>query len=126
MELSTARCILEALADAVNPMTGELIESGPLVQPQVVRALCRALQSLDGEIRRAERVRDSPPNTGKGWNQEEDKSLSQLFDAGATPAEIARTLGRTVGGITRRLEITNKVPAGHFYHPSRRRQNAPF
>jgi DNA-binding NarL/FixJ family response regulator len=110
MDLSTAKATLEALADGVDPRTGEVLDPGsPIESVQVVRALQLGVAAIDREMRKVERRSALPENAGKPWADEQDKALADLFDSGRTVANIAKELQRTRGSIASRLVRLGKV-----------------
>lgn len=111
MDTTTARRIIEALADGVDPRTGELIPSGsPIDCTDVVRALHVALAALDDQLRKRERTSSLPDNAGKPWREEHDAELVRFFDAGRPVEDIAAAFHRTRGSIASRLVRLGKVP----------------
>ena len=50
-----------------------------------------------------------PENAGKRWTDEEDKKLSEMFDAGISKKEICNTFKRTSTGIASRLVRLGKI-----------------
>ena len=111
MDLGTAKRIIEALADGVDPRTGEVLEPGsPLESPEVIRALHVALAGLNHQIRQETRSSSLPPNAGKAWSDEDDRELIRLFDSGQDVASIASLFQRTHGSIASRLVRLGKVP----------------
>lgn len=104
MDEAKALGIVSALADGINPLTGEVFaEDSPYQSPDVVRALFLARSAL--ESRRRNRSRhDLPANAGKPWTEEEDAKLLVQFDRGLSVAELAREHERTAAGIQARLE----------------------
>jgi hypothetical protein len=118
MDDQKALSIVSALANGVNPLSGEVFPvDSPYQASDVVRALFAAARAL-------ERVRDSPPpstaspaaasrersrpnlpgNVGKPWSPDEDQRLLAEFEQGRKPAELAKIFGRTLAGIEARLE----------------------
>lgn len=111
MDLATARQILEALADGVDPRTGEVLDPGsPIESAQVVRALHVAVAAMDRNSRNRDRRSTLPLNAGKAWAVEQDQTLARLFDSGGNVAGIAKELQRTQGSIASRLVRLGKVP----------------
>lgn len=106
MDESKALTIVSALANGVNPSSGEVFAAdSPYQAPDVIRALFRALQALESSVQRRTRARsDSFGNAGKPWSDEEDQRLLAEFDSGRPLAELASLHGRTHGGIQARLE----------------------
>ncbi len=130
MDETKAAAILSALAQGVNPSTGELFApDSPYQQADVVRALYVALGRLQ---RPAEHTREAVEsrargtarsNVGKPWSAADDQRLLAEYERGRTPAELARDLGRTLAGVEARLEkhgrlssserkTTNRFPRG--------------
>ena len=109
MDLTAARRTIEALADGVDPRTGEVLPSGsPIDSPGVVRALHVALAAIDGQVRK--RDRSSSLHAGKPWRDEDDRDLVKSFDSGRPVADIATAFRRTRGSIASRLVRLGKVP----------------
>lgn len=121
MDDSKALDIVTALANGVDPMTGEALAEDSIYQASdVIRALYLAMQAL--QARRHRRVRSSViSNAGKPWTEEEEQRLLAQFDAGASLAELAREHARTVAGVQARLERHGRlqVQAGRWAHPGR-------
>ena len=111
MDLATTKRIIEALADGVDPRTGEVLKPGsPIESAEVVRALHTALTAIDREARKRERNSELPTNAGRPWNIEADQALGDLFDSGRPVADIAKTFQRTRGSIASRLVRLGKAP----------------
>ena len=124
MDLTTTKQILEALADGVDPRTGEVLDPGsPLESAQVVRALHIAVVAIDSQMRKRDRSSRLPSNAGKSWTTEDDHELGDLFDSGRTVADIATTFQRTRGSIASRLVRLGKVAdrqsafVANLHHP---------
>jgi hypothetical protein len=127
MDETKTVAILSALANGVNPLTGEIFGAdSPYQQNEVVRALFAALERFkhvepprsDPKPSAKENPKpnqkprpDAPSNVGKPWTEEEDRRLLAEFDRGRKPAELARELGRTLAGIEARLERHGKLTA---------------
>ncbi len=102
-----ALAIVAALANGVNPQTGEVFDiDSPYQSADVVRALYIALQALENTNRRRARNNRTrlPANAGKPWTNQEDLELLEKFDAGETAAQLAQAHDRTLAGIQARLE----------------------
>lgn len=104
MEVKKAKEIVAALANGVDPYTGEIftVES-PYQNADTTRALYLALKSLDMYERRKQREKNMPGNAGAPWTSDEDTDLLQSFDAGKTIRELSIDHGRTEGAIRSRL-----------------------
>ena len=105
MEEARAHAIVSALANGVNPLTGELFAAdSPYQAPDVIRALYCAVRSLEAASRRRTRGQDAGSNNaGKPWTEEEDRQLLSAFDGGRPLVQLAQAHGRTRGGIQARL-----------------------
>jgi hypothetical protein len=110
MDEVKALSIVSALANGVNPQTGEVFpDDSPYQTAEIVRALfvaARALQSQPSTRRRP----DTPANAGKPWSENEDAELLKAFDRGVTIPNLAQAHGRTPVGIQARLEKHGRVP----------------
>lgn len=105
MDEATALKLIEALAGGAQPFTGELLAADHLCQhPEIIRALCLAVRSLEERRVRSQRQRNLPSNVGKPWTQEESARLLDAFQAGKSFGEIAKELQRTSTGVQARLE----------------------
>lgn len=104
MNLSETIKILAALAEGVNPITGEILAPGqPFEEPSVIRALYTAVQHLRQVQAKAEQSVPSPPKAYQAWNVEEDQELIRQFNANIPIKTIADSHGRTRGAIQSRL-----------------------
>jgi len=105
MESVQALKIIEALADGLNPYTGQSFEGDSVYDnPNTVRALHAAARALEREHDRERRAQRLPENAGEPWSQREDQQLIDEFHRGITPREMASVHRRTVGAITSRLQ----------------------
>lgn len=113
MQLDAALPIVRALADGINPVTGELYpDNSPYAEPRTLRALYSALDLMQREVER-ERKRDQrPANFGKAWSDEEDRALAARYDAGDTVSTMATAHQRTKSSIRLRLEYIGKIEPG--------------
>jgi hypothetical protein len=104
MELDRAREIVRALADGLDPLSGQrLPANSPCRQSDVVSAFRVALEAMDRKGSPPRPIERNLQNVGAGWTTEEEQRLRSAFQAGKTIAEIARSHGRGEGGITARL-----------------------
>lgn len=90
MSPNEAKSIIEALANGIDPETGEDI-SGQSVfnNPQVIRALFVASKALDKPIKREKREKSLPDNAGKSWSDNEGNELRTAFASGQSVKNIA-------------------------------------
>jgi hypothetical protein len=104
MDESAATEILEALANGVDPFTGEILEQdSPFNNPIVIRALFFTLNKLkQGEPIKAIN-KETPVNAGNSWSNEEIVALVKEFQNSISVKQIAAMHGRTVGAINSRL-----------------------
>lgn len=105
MELSVALPIVRALADGVNPITGETYpDHSPYAEPRSLRALYAAVDLMEKEVQRDKRRERLPANFGKPWTEGEDKLIAERHGQGMPLAEIARAHARTAASCRLRLE----------------------
>lgn len=105
MQLDAALPIVRALADGVNPVTGETYpDHSPYAEPRTLRALYTALDLMLKEAEKEKKRERLPANFGKPWTEDEDAQLRQRFTAGTTIAELSRTHQRTQSSVRLRLE----------------------
>lgn len=113
MDDNKALSIVSALANGVNPQTGEMFEvDSPYQAADVIRALYVAVRALEMSNRsKARGVRARMPgNAGKPWAEKEDVELLEKFDAGLSVAQLAQAHDRTLAGIQARLERHGRLP----------------
>ena len=110
MQLDAALPIVRALADGVNPFTGEAYpDHSPYAEPRALRALYSAIDLMTRELDREKRKSRLPANFGKPWSEGEDHALAGAFDGGMPLVEIARKHARTPSSIRLRLEKLGKM-----------------
>ena len=130
MEREQALKILNALANGVHPVTGEVFaEDSPYQHPDTVRALFEAVRALGGG-RNAARTGEQgpagemPAGAFVRWTPEEEERLAAEFDAGRTTAELAKLHERSRAAIEARLLKLGKIDASALtvqlrYQPKR-------
>lgn len=119
MDETRALSIVSALANGVNPQTGEVFPAdSPFQSAEITRALYVAVRALQAQP--ARRRSDVPANAGKPWSDSEDAELLKAFDRGASLAGLAQAHARTVTGIQARLEKHGRVPPQNGNRPSQR------
>jgi hypothetical protein len=110
VDTSKALEIIRALANGVDPHTGEEFSAdSPYQHPQIVRALFLAIQTLERGKKASDRQRQLPDNAGKSWSDEEDHRLVLAFDSGKTTKQLADEHKRTEGSIRSRLVKHGKI-----------------
>ena len=124
MERDRAKEIIQALADGVDPYTGEHFPAdGPYQRADTVRALYAALEVIE---KAAPKPKDpTKPRAGGRWTDEEVQNLRDAFSANRPIPEIARDHGRTEGAITARLVKLGLIddPTAFGQHPTPGRGN---
>ena len=110
MDIARAKELLSALADGVDPFTGELLPQNHVCnQPEMIRAFHEILNVLPSYKKK------SPPrNAGKPWTEIEEEKLLDEFDSGMTTSTIAREHGRSKGAIESRLADLGKSTDTYF------------
>jgi hypothetical protein len=97
------RHTLEALANGIDPVTGEVLADwSPCHHPPVIRALFYAARPLERLVKPA-RSSHLSGNAGKPWSKEEDATWLEAFDQGVSVKELAERHARTRGSIESRL-----------------------
>lgn len=99
MNIDRAKEIISALAEGIDPTTGEILpEESICNKGEIVRAFYAVLQTLDSKSKR-----NMPANAGKPWTQEDEKLLVNLYHSGVSKKDICNTFKRTATGIAARL-----------------------
>jgi hypothetical protein len=110
MEIQEALRIMRALADGVNPETGEVLTADAVYQyPPVVRAFHRAVAALEYAEERERSKKTLPANAGKSWSRAEDEQVCEELRRGIDFHQIAKTHNRTIGSIIARLVKLGKI-----------------
>lgn len=95
--------VLTALANGIDPVTGEVFPpDSPYQQPAVIRALFHALSLIDGKPR-IKRRENGPLNSHQPWTPEEDQRLTAAFLNKMDIEALSREHQRTEGAIRERL-----------------------
>jgi hypothetical protein len=101
MDTSEALTVVRALADGVDPVTGEIFPPDSAFQrAHTVRALMVAAEALAAA--RGKRAH-LPQKTGKPWTDVEDERLRAGYANGLSVVDLAAEHHRTTGGIRARL-----------------------
>ncbi len=100
MDITRAKEIVSALAEGIDPTTGEVLpEDSVYNKGEVVRALYAVLDRLET----VKPKRSLPKNAGKPWTSEEDAKLKNCFESGMSKKELCAEFERTSGSISSRL-----------------------
>jgi hypothetical protein len=121
MDDNKALAIVSALANGVNPQTGEMFEAdSPYQSADVIRALYVAVRALEMTNRTKARNSRSrlPANAGKPWSEQEDRELLDRFDSGMSIPQLAQAHDRTLAGIQARLERHGRMQGQWRGRPS--------
>ncbi|MCB0480630.1 MAG: hypothetical protein KDC83_04320 [Flavobacteriales bacterium] len=101
MDTQKAATIITALANGIDPITGEILpKNSPYNNPEVIRALFFA----SGVISNKSTVKNSPERQGAKWTEDEEDIVVGLFKTEASIGEIAKTQKRSYGAIRSKLE----------------------
>lgn len=99
MDINKAKEIISALAEGIDPTTGEVLDAENVCNKgDVVRAFYTVLDALDRKPKK-----NMPEKAGKPWTNEEEKRLRELYNSGLSKKEISSELCRTTGSISSRL-----------------------
>jgi hypothetical protein len=110
MEVREAIKVVRALADGVNPETGEILQNDSVYKnPQVVTALNRAVAALEYLEQREKARQSQPGNAGKRWTRAEEQQVCEELRQGKDFHYIARTHNRTVPSIVARLVKLGRI-----------------
>ncbi len=100
MDINRAKEIVSALAEGIDPTTGEVLPEDSIYNKgDIVRALYTVLSSLDT----TKPKKKLPENAGKPWSKEDEALLIQLYHSDALKKDICNTFKRTATGIAARL-----------------------
>jgi len=108
-----AKKVLEALANGVHPVTGEVFPANsPYNHPEVIRALFFAVRSIhpvtpkkSPEERRRENIQKGrPANSGLPWDDESRKYVASGYNSGVSVEVMASKLLRSTGSIIAELQ----------------------
>jgi hypothetical protein len=112
MNQSEALSVVRALANGVDPATGEVFApDSPYQRADTVRALYVAAEALERSERFSRRRADLPPKVGQPWTEDEDRRLLAAFDAGRGLVELASAHERTQTGVRARLVKYGRLAA---------------
>jgi len=105
MKEQRAREILQALVQGIDPLSGEELPSGTIMQhADVLRALLAGVTALELAAARSQRRAQLPDNVGRAWTKDEEATLVEAFKSDEALPDIAARHGRTLRAIEARLE----------------------
>jgi len=131
METAKTLAVLKALADGIDPATGEPFPAGSAYQhPDTVRALFSAIRMVESPASMASGPtpsrqaatttgKSAPENSGRPWSEEEDARLGKTYDAGKSIEELAGMHKRSKWAIEARLARLGKIPEPPSRFPAR-------
>jgi hypothetical protein len=100
MDINRAKEIISALAEGVDPTTGEVLPDNSVCNKgEIVRAFYAVLSHLDEKKPK----KNLPANAGKPWTKEDEDLLVSLYRSGTPKREICKALQRTESGVAARL-----------------------
>jgi hypothetical protein len=103
MTTTDAISVIQALAEGVDPATGEIFPPESVYQrADIVRALFKAVGVMETEKVKAVRRATLPPKAGKPWAEFEDAQLKAAFVLKRPAAELGAEFQRTPGAIRAR------------------------
>lgn len=112
MDIKQAKEYLAALADGINPLTGEILpEWDSCNQAEIVHALHTAVMVMDNNLKHPPKPR--PENHGKPWTEDEDQQLLEEYRGGQSGSEIAKAHIRSKGAIAARLVRLGELTDQH-------------
>ena len=99
MDIIKAKEIVTALAEGVDPITGEILPPDHVCNnTEVVRAFYAMLK-----IDTADKKKKIYENAGKKWSKEDDELLKQMFNQSINVSELQKKFNRSRGSIQSRL-----------------------
>ena len=110
MDIARAKELLSALADGVDPFTGELFPREHICNhPDIIRAFHQVLGP-------GQETKKDPgtPNAGKPWPQAEQDKLVDEFHSGMKISAIAKEHGRSRGSIEAKLAHLGLIEGSYF------------
>ena len=116
--MDTHHSVIDALANGVDPNTGEVLpDNSPYNSPVVIRALFKALEAMKQEKPARPRIKKTveekqtdnlekglPKNAGLPWSDAQKQELADKFNADVSVAALAEIFCRTEGAIRSELK----------------------
>jgi hypothetical protein len=110
--------IIEALANGIDPLTGEVLPSDSLHNnPEIIRSLFAIIDHIKtssikqpkmkktlGQKRNENIKKGLPENAGLPWNDDQRDNLTEQFKSDVSREELAELHGRTKGAISSELK----------------------
>lgn len=100
MDIVRAKEIISALAEGVDPTTGEVLPDNSICNKgEIVRAFYAVLKHLDDKKPK----KNLPANAGKPWSKEDEDLLVSLYRSDTPKKDICTSLQRSETGVAARL-----------------------
>lgn len=100
MDILRAKEIISALAEGIDPTTGEVLPDNSICNKgEIVRAFYAVLNHLDEKRPK----KNLPANAGKPWSKEDEALLVDLYRSDAPKKDICKALQRTESGVAARF-----------------------
>ena len=100
MDITRAKEIISALAEGVDPTTGEVLPDNSVCNKgEIVRAFYAVLNHLDEKKPK----KSLPANAGMPWTKDDEDLLIGLYRSGTPKRDICKALQRTESGVAARL-----------------------
>lgn len=104
MDIERARKLILALAEGIDPITGEVLPTEHVCNnPEIIRAFYTAFNNIDSKSVVSEKKQKTYESAGKRWTAEDDKLLKELYENGVKISEIQKRFMRSRGSIQSRL-----------------------
>ena len=100
MDIVRAKEIISALAEGVDPTTGEVLPDNSVCNKgEIVRAFYAVLNHLD--VKKPKK--NMPAKAGTPWTKEDEDLLVSLYQSGTPKKDICTSLQRSETGVAARL-----------------------
>ena len=120
MKTQRACHILQALVQGIDPLTGDELPPGTILQQaDVLRALLAGISALEYVAERESRRSKRPPNVGRAWSEAEVTSLVAAYKRGEPLDKLGELHGRTTRAIQARLELLGLIAPDAKAAPAR-------
>ena len=116
MDIARAREIISALAEGVDPTTGEVLPDNSVYNKgEIVRAFYAVLNHLEEKKPK----KNMPANAGKPWTKEDEDLLVSLYRSGTPKRDICKTMQRTESGVAARLVRLGEIDERDIFRQKR-------
>jgi len=110
--LQRAKQVLRRLVEGIDPETGEELPNDTVLhRAEVIRVLLTSMEVVEEASQRASRRSQLPPSVSQRCSEDEQRHLTEAFQAGPTIEVLASNHGRTVNAIESRLESLGLLTA---------------